>query len=119
MFSQWIGRVYQYMSVQSPSMTVTAWVLRKEALSRLTPQDQKTVLELARLAARAYSDKEVQFAADAARQLFGRGVQPNDLSPYDQEWEQLYRKTQQVFVGDAYSAETLRVAEKAAASTSL
>jgi len=103
---QWYTKL-DYMAKQNFNLIIGGSILKKEVFDRLTPEDQKTLLDTAERAARTMDKIVVRDDARAHDTLIERGIEEVDLSPYGSEWNAAAKTSREQLAGRVYSKSLL------------
>lgn len=110
---QWYTKL-NYMAKQNFNIIIGGSIVKKEVFDRLTPGDQKILLDTAERSARVMDKIAVQDDTKAYKTLIGRGLAEVSLTPYQAEWDVIARKSREELVGRVYSKSLLDQVEKLA-----
>jgi len=110
---QWYTKL-NYMAKQNFNILIGGSIIKKEVFDRLTPGDQKILLDTAERGARAMDKIVIRDDDKAYRTLVERGIQEVDLSPYQAEWDAVAAKAREQLAGRVYSKSLLAEVTKLA-----
>jgi TRAP-type C4-dicarboxylate transport system substrate-binding protein len=113
---QWYTKL-NYMSKDSFGIVLGASVLKKEKFEQLSTEDQKTLKDTARRAARALDQIVRRDDAQAYDVLLRRGIEVVDTGPYRAEWDRAAAETRVRLTGRVFSKSLLAEVEAAAGGT--
>jgi TRAP-type C4-dicarboxylate transport system substrate-binding protein len=82
---------------------------------RLTPGDQKILLDTSERAARTSDKIVIRDDLKAYQTLVARGMKEVDLTPYQAEWDAVAKKAREQLAGRVYSKSLLKEVAKLAA----
>jgi TRAP-type C4-dicarboxylate transport system substrate-binding protein len=111
---QWYTKL-NYMAKQNFNLLIGGSIVKQEVFDRLTPGDQKILLDTAERGARAIDKIVLRDDARAYRTLIQRGITEVDLSAYQAEWDAVAAKTREQLAGRVYSKSLLLEVAKLAA----
>jgi TRAP-type C4-dicarboxylate transport system substrate-binding protein len=111
---QWYTKL-NYMAKQNFNLLIGGSIVKKEMFDRLTPEDQKILLDTAERGARVMDKIVRRDDARAYQTLIRRGITEVDLSPYQAEWDAVAAKTREQLAGRVYSKSLLDEVAKLAA----
>jgi TRAP-type C4-dicarboxylate transport system substrate-binding protein len=111
---QWYTKL-NYMAKQNFNLLIGGSIVKQEVFDRLTPEDQKILLDTAERGARAMDKIVLRDDARAYKTLIQRGITEVDLSPYQAEWDAVAAKTREQLAGRVYSKSLLLEVAKLAA----
>ena len=110
---QWYTKL-NYMAKQNFNILIGGSIIKKEVFDKLTPGDQKILLDTAERGARAMDKIVIRDDDKAYRTLVERGIQEVDLSPYQAEWDAVAAKAREQLAGRVYSKSLLAEVTKLA-----
>lgn len=113
---QWFTKL-KYMSKDSFGIILGASVVKKETFDRLSPDDQKVLMDTSKRAARALDKVVRRDDAKAYEVLLERGIELVDTSPYRAEWDKASDETLQRLTGRIFSKSLLADVQAAAGGT--
>jgi len=103
---QWYTKL-NYVSKQNLSILIGGSIVKHEVFNKLTPEDQKILLDTAERGARAMDKITLRDDERAYQTLLSRGLKEIDLSPHQAEWDAVAAKTRQQLAGRVYSKSLL------------
>jgi TRAP-type C4-dicarboxylate transport system substrate-binding protein len=110
---QWFTKL-KYMSKDSFGIILGASVVKKETFDRLSPDDQKVLMDTSKRAARALDKVVRRDDAKAYDVLLERGIELVDTSPYRAEWDKASDETLKRLTGRIFSKSLLADVQAAA-----
>jgi TRAP-type C4-dicarboxylate transport system substrate-binding protein len=113
---QWFTKL-KYMSKDSFGIILGASVVKKETFERLSPDDQKVLINTAQRAARALDKVVRRDDAKAYDVLVERGIELVDTDPYRAEWDKASDETLRRLTGRVFSKSLLAEVQAAASGT--
>ena len=112
---QWYTKL-NYMAKQNFNILIGGSIVKQEVFDRkLTPGDQKILLDTAERGARAMDKIVIRDDERAYQTLLARGLTEVDLSPHQAEWDAIAKKTREQLAGRVYSKSLLAHVTKLAA----
>jgi len=103
---QWYTKL-NYMAKQNFNILVGGSIVKKDVFDKLTPGDQKILLDTAERGARASDKLVLRDDAKAYATLLARGLTEVDLTPFQAEWDAVSLKTREQLAGRVYSKSLL------------
>jgi TRAP-type C4-dicarboxylate transport system substrate-binding protein len=103
---QWYTKL-NYMAKQNFNILVGGSIVKHEVFHKLTPGDQKILLDTAERGARAMDKIVIRDDERAYQTLLSRGLTEVDLSPYQAEWDAVAKTTRDELAGRVYSKSLL------------
>jgi TRAP-type C4-dicarboxylate transport system substrate-binding protein len=110
---QWYTKL-DYMAKQNFNILIGGSIIKKEVFDRLTPGDQKILLDTAERGARAMDKIVLRDDSEAYRTLVERGIHVVDLSPHQAEWDAVAKQAREQLAGRVYSKSLLAEVTKLA-----
>ena len=111
---QWYTKL-KYVAKQNLNILVGGSIVKKDVFDRLTPEDQRTLLDTAERAARTSDKIVVRDDTRAYKTLVERGLKEVDLTPHQAEWDAVAKKAREQLAGRVYSKSLLEEVAKLAA----
>jgi len=111
---QWYTKL-NYMAKQNFNIIIGGSIVKKEIFDRLTPGDQKILLDTAERSARAMDKIVIRDDTKAYKTLIERGMTEVNLTPYQAEWDAVAKKSREELAGRVYSKSLLDQVTKLAA----
>jgi TRAP-type C4-dicarboxylate transport system substrate-binding protein len=103
---QWYTKL-NYMAKQNLNVLVGGSIVKHEVFARLTPGDQKILLDTAERGARAMDKIVIRDDERAYQTLLSRGLIEVDLSPHKAEWDAVAKTARDQLAGRVYSKSLL------------
>ena len=103
---QWYTKL-NYMAKQNLNIVIGGSIIKKEVFERLTPGDQKVLLDTAERSARVMDSIVVRDDTKAYKTLVERGIEVVDLSPHEAEWNAVAKQAREQLAGRVYSKSLL------------
>jgi TRAP-type C4-dicarboxylate transport system substrate-binding protein len=103
---QWYTKL-NYMAKQNFNILIGGSIVKHEVFNKLTPEDQKILLDTAERGARAMDKIVIRDDERAYQTLLTRGLAEVDLSPYQAEWDAVAKTTRDQLAGRVYSKSLL------------
>jgi TRAP-type C4-dicarboxylate transport system substrate-binding protein len=103
---QWYTKL-NYMAKQNFNILIGGSIVKHEVFRKLTPGDQKILLDTAERGARAMDKIVIRDDERAYQTLLTRGLTEVDLSPYQAEWDAVAKTTREQLAGRVYSKSLL------------
>ena len=110
---QWYTKL-NYMAKQNFNILIGGSIIKKEVFDRLTPGDQKILLDTAERGARAIDRIVMRDDESAYRTLVERGIKEVDLNPHRAEWDAVAKQAREQLAGRVYSKSLLAEVTKLA-----
>ena len=111
---QWYTKL-NYVAKQNINILIGGSIIKTEVFEKLTPADQRTLLETAERAARTSDKIVIRDDLRAYKTLVERGLKEVDLTPYQAEWDAVAKKAREQMAGRVYSKSLLEEVAKLAA----
>jgi TRAP-type C4-dicarboxylate transport system substrate-binding protein len=110
---QWYTKL-NFMAKQNLNIIIGGSIIKKEVFERLTPGDQKILLDTSERAARTSDKIVIRDDQKAYQTLLARGITEIDLTPYQAEWDAVAKEARESLAGRVYSKSLLAQVEKLA-----
>lgn len=110
---QWYTKL-KFMAKQNLNIIIGGSIIKKEVFDRLTPGDQKILLDTSERAARTSDKIVIRDDRKAYQTLLARGITEIDLTPHQAEWDSVAKKAREGLAGRVYSKSLLAQVEKLA-----
>jgi len=110
---QWYTKL-NYMAKQNFNIIIGGSIIKKEVFNQLTPKDQEILLATAERGARAMDKIVLRDDEKAYQTLVERGIHVVDLSPHQEEWDAVAKKSREQLAGRVYSQSLLAQVTKLA-----
>jgi len=111
---QWYTKL-NYMAKENFNIIIGGSIVKKETFDRLTPGDQKILLDTAERSARVMDSIVIRDDTKAYQTLIERGMVEVSLAPHKAEWDAVARKAREALAGRIYTKSLLDQVTKLAA----